>query len=145
MVSYAVCFVLGIYAKPQSFGSTIEPSVRLLIDQVIAVLLRIGSVPEHRRGMSAVYGRSLQEAIAKVPFKSEVNTSQQPVSSSYGSSSSTMQTNSITSSNLFDMPVFSSMTDIQLQNAVGFSNPSIDFDASLNNGLEWMNWLTNAP
>jgi len=136
MVSYAVCFVLGIYAKPSSFGSTIEPKVRILIGQVIDMLVRIGSCTPHRKGMSAVYGKSLKEAVSRVPFmgtplpepQTSVDTTEKQINSSTG----------------LDIPMFSNMTDLQLQTAVGLSHPSINLDA-FSSGSEWMSWITNAP
>ena len=135
MVSYAVCFVLGIYAKPSNFGSSIEPSVRILIGQAIDVLDRIGSAPSHRRGMSAVYAKALKEAIGNIPFMST------PAPERHFSLE-TAGMLPINSSSGLELPLFSSMTDNELQHAVGLSMPSIDL-AAFESGSEWLDWLTH--
>ena len=135
MVSYAVCFVLGIYAKPSNFGSSIEPSVRILISQVIDVLDRIGSAPAHRRGMSSVYAKALKEAISKITFMSTPAPESQL-------SLETAGIPPVNSSSGLELPLFANMTDFELQHAVGLSHPSIDL-AAFESGSEWLDWLTH--
>ncbi|OAA37862.1 Transcription factor [Metarhizium rileyi] len=64
MISFAACFALTLSAYT-SGGSTLAPSIRKLIDEAAGVLERIGTMTQHRNGLSALYGKYLRQIVRK--------------------------------------------------------------------------------
>lgn len=76
MVSFAVCFVLELLSDPNAIPPSLIPGAKGLVRQTIEVLIRIGTTPEHREGVSALYGCHLQRALAR--FNVNVQPSRPP-------------------------------------------------------------------
>jgi hypothetical protein len=64
MISFAACFALSLSAYTAG-GSALAPSVRRLIDEAAGVLERIGTVTEHRNGLSMLYGKHLRQIVRR--------------------------------------------------------------------------------
>jgi hypothetical protein len=60
MVSFAACFTLGLSTSPSGEGRAIATNARSLIEQTAKILERIGTIPKHRNGTSALFGRHIQ-------------------------------------------------------------------------------------
>lgn len=64
MISFAACFALTLSAYATG-TSTLAPSIRKLIDETGGVLERVGTVTEHRNGLSVLYGKHLRHLVKK--------------------------------------------------------------------------------
>lgn len=64
MISFAACFALTLSAYATG-DTALAPSIRNLIDETAGVLERIGSVTEHRNGLSVLYGQYLRQIVKR--------------------------------------------------------------------------------
>lgn len=60
MVSFAACFALALGTSELGNRAIFAPNARALIEEVIAVLERIGSTPKHRHGLSVLFARHIR-------------------------------------------------------------------------------------
>lgn len=138
MISFAACFALTLSAYATG-GSALAPSVRQLTDEVAGVLERIGSVTNHRNGLSTLYGKHLRQIVRRAAkrgkhgFKARGST----VSPS---APLTLETPAPTQHMPIDQILwpetlqFSTMSDDQIMQVL--NQPSNDFEPSFG-GLSW--------
>jgi hypothetical protein len=70
MVSFAACFALRL--SSQFAGNpNLAQSVRTLIEETADVLERVGTVTQHRNGISTLYGRYLRYIVRKAAIGTE--------------------------------------------------------------------------
>lgn len=168
MVSFAACFALRL--SSQFAGNpNLAQSVRALIEETADVLERIGTVTQHRNGMSTLYGRYLRYIVRKAAIGSETvaptarNTISPPLHSQITTYQSlrhasvlpdpmvAQQTQSFMETSPWSEQFqFSAMSDDQVLEAV--SRVGNEFDPSFGPGfpwedaatLDWMDW-SNLP
>lgn len=70
MVSFAACFALRLSSQVAG-NPNLAQSVRTLIEETADVLERIGTVTQHRNGVSTLYGRYLRYIVRKAAIGTE--------------------------------------------------------------------------
>lgn len=155
MISFAACFAFYLSTMGSSGNMSLAPSIRRLIEEVAAVLERIGSSPPHRNGTSALYGRHLREVVDSHPnrpkgssqprldqnaFPMQQNVLVQPQMPAYQP-----QTN-FASMQMTELLPFSTMSDDQINEAI--NNAGVELEMYLPNfqmddktGLDWLDWF----
>ncbi|KAF7561327.1 hypothetical protein G7046_g2817 [Stylonectria norvegica] len=139
MISFAACFALTLSAYATG-GSALAPSVRNLIDETASVLERIGTVTEHRNGISVLYGKYLRQIVKSAatvqavggadPETNMVTATTLVESTPLGSQTGFLEQQPLWSETL----QFSSMSDDQIVQAL--NQPGNDFEPSFG-GLSW--------
>jgi hypothetical protein len=66
MICFAACIALKLSTPPPGRNLSLSPNVRNLVEEVAAVLERIGGIPHHRNGTSVLYGKYLREILKQL-------------------------------------------------------------------------------
>jgi hypothetical protein len=154
MISFAACFALTLSAYTAG-GSTLAPSIRKLIDETAGVLERIGTVTQHRNGLSALYGKYLRQIVHKaakqtnsfapaLPKDATPSASEIPL---VGAPIATPNNNDFLNQQLlWPEPLqFSTMSDDQIAHVL--NQPGNEFEPSFGglswedmNNFDWLHW-----
>ncbi|KAF2265247.1 Zn(II)2Cys6 transcription factor [Lojkania enalia] len=161
MICFAACIALNLSASAPGVSHNLVPSVRNLIEETSAVLERIGSTPNHRNGLSVLYGKHLRELVkqSSVPSRSHHLPSGSIISSASNEDTNQVFSNSNEPFQPFSQPQaqyaqpdvwseplqFSAMSGNEVIETVmntGDFNASTMFDLSMadTNDLAWMDW-----
>lgn len=158
MISFAACFALRLSMMVARNNLSLAPSIKILIEETADVLERIGTIPSHRKGTSALFGRHLREVVRKT-------TNSLSMQGGTGQSSniatpqdaymrpgqaSNVGNNNVSSGLLsFEPLLFSAMSDDQIVEAINNAGdgletwlPSTNFQVDDNTGLDWLDWFT---
>jgi hypothetical protein len=157
MISFAACFAFYLSTLGSTGNMSLAPSIRKLIEESAEVLQRIGSDPPHRNGMSALYGRHLQEIVGASQRRVEASNMQIQPRSSYPmqqnpqmeNSLQTYQTQNQQSMAAIQMPdllQFSAMSDDQINEAINNAGDELqtylpNFQLDDKTGLDWLDWF----
>ncbi|KAI2641294.1 hypothetical protein GGS21DRAFT_547669 [Xylaria nigripes] len=164
MISFAACFALRVSAVADGRGSSLAPSIRVLIMQTIDVLDRIGSTPVQRKGLSCLFAGQLRQ-IVKLTLPSAEAARPPPTESSglisepglmysnpahtnahiAGNSQVATQAHIPTGNMPSDYLLFSTMSNDQLNEAInntGLDGLWEDFQFQQASELDWMDWST---
>jgi len=150
MISFAACFALTLSTYTTG-SSTLAPSIRKLIDEAAGVLERIGTVTEHRNGLSLLYGKYLRQIVKKAAVEgasapahqaSSVAAPQMPVGEPVPAQPSFMAQQQL----LWPEPLqFSAMSDDQIAHVL--NQPGNEFEPSFGglswadmNNFDWLYW-----
>lgn len=138
MVSFAACFALGLKTSTQS-NNALVPNVVSLALETAQVLERIGSITEHRNGISKLFGRHIRRIANKLSTPSQ----RRRVAGRDGDSGPSQDCNVSAPSNqapIFDFASFD-MTDDHIieaiNNATAMQEP-FQLDESI--VLDWFDW-----
>lgn len=155
MISFAACFALTLSAYT-SGDSTLAPSIRKLIDEAASVLERIGTITQHRNGLSALYGKYLRQIVRKAAKQTASAPQPLPHSSSTPTASDLQQMgatvatpnngNFLNQQLLWPEPLqFSTMSDDQIAHVL--NQPGNEFEPSFGglswedmNNFDWLHW-----
>ncbi|KAK4093121.1 transcriptional regulator family: Fungal Specific TF [Purpureocillium lilacinum] len=150
MISFAACFALTLSTYTTG-SSTLAPSIRKLIDEAAGVLERIGTVTEHRNGLSLLYGKYLRQIVKKAAVEgasapahqaSSVAAPHMPVGEPVPAQPSFMAQQQL----LWPEPLqFSAMSDDQIAHVL--NQPGNEFEPSFGglswadmNNFDWLYW-----
>jgi hypothetical protein len=157
MISFAACFALLLTRKSgDSRGITLAPSIRSLVYETADVLERIGNVPAHRNGASALYGKHLRDVVQNtapaVPDRNMGNpNNMQHLGNSYvGRGINQGGTGGDSEALLgFEPLLFSAMSDHQIVEAIDnvgdeLENllPPFQMDERTAMGSDWLDWFS---
>ncbi|KHO00569.1 uncharacterized protein MAM_01347 [Metarhizium album ARSEF 1941] len=156
MISFAACFALTLSAYT-SGDSTLAPSIRKLIDEAAGVLERIGTITQHRNGLSALYARYLRQIVRKAAKQTVANSSAPPPPNASTPTAPELQpldaSVAISNSNRFlserltwpEPLQFSAMSDDQIAHVL--NQPGNEFEASFGglsredmSNFDWLYW-----
>jgi hypothetical protein len=157
MISFAACFALRLSILVARNNLSLAPSIKILIEETADVLERIGTIPSHRKGTSALFGRHLREVVrntAGIQSGAEQVSSGLPVTQGSFIGTSAAGGNSITQSEIslgllsFEPLLFSAMSDDQIVEAINSAGDELDiplpnFQIDENAGLDWLDWFSN--
>jgi hypothetical protein len=155
MISFAACFAFYLSTMGSSGNMSLAPSIRRLIEEVAALLERIGSNPPHRNGTSALYGRHLREVVGSSPnrpngssqprldqptFPIQQNVLVQPQMPTY------QPQTSFASMQMSELLPFSAMSDDQINEAINNAGEELEmylpnFQMDDKTGLDWLDWF----
>jgi hypothetical protein len=163
MISFAACFALRLSMMVARNNLSLAPSIKILIEETADVLERIGTIPSHRKGTSALYGRHLREVVRNStaslnmqsgsgqPGTGNIRTPQDAYLSRAGPSSA-MASSDLSSGLLsFEPLLFSAMSDDQIVEAINnagdgletwLPNSDMNFTVDDNTGLDWLDWFS---
>jgi hypothetical protein len=157
MISFAACFALRLSILVASNNLSLAPSIKILIEETADVLERIGTIPSHRKGTSALFGRHLREVVrntAGMQGGSGQPGGGMPVAQDSFIGTSVAGGNNNAQSQIspgllsFEPLLFSAMSDDQIVEAINnagdeLENPLPDFQIDDNAGLDWLDWFSN--
>lgn len=163
MISFAACFALRLSMMVARNNLSLAPSIKILVEETADVLERIGTIPSHRKGTSALYGRHLREVVrnstASLNMQSgsgqlgtgSAGTPQDAYLNRAGPSSA-MASSDLSSGLLsFEPLLFSAMSDDQIVEAINnagngldtwLPNSNMNFAVDDNTGLDWLDWFS---
>jgi hypothetical protein len=127
-----ICFRLS------TMGSTsnhrLAPSIRILIEETADVLERIGTIPLHRKGISAIYGRHLRNVIGTKDIQAVTMPPQNRIVPKQPEG------------RVLEPIQFSAMSDDQIVQAINnaggeFGNQSLGFQIDERSELDWLDWF----
>jgi hypothetical protein len=132
-----ICFRLS------TMGSTsnqrLAPSIRILIEETADVLERIGTIPPHRKGISAIYGRHLRNVIGgtKDTLRGEQAITMPPRNQIVPKQPE---------GHVLEPIQFSAMSDDQIVQTINnsgeeFGNHSLGFQIDERSELDWLDWF----
>lgn len=157
MISFAACFALRLSILVARNNLSLAPSIKILIEETADVLERIGAIPSHRKGMSALFGRHLREVVrntAGMQGGAEQPPGGLPVTQGSFIGTSATGGNNITQSEIspglfsFEPLLFSAMSDDQIVETINSAGHELeialpDFQIDENAGLDWLDWFSN--
>ena len=159
MISFAACFALCLITMSAGNRLSLAPSIKILIEETADVLERIGTIPSHRKGMSALYGRHLRHVVRNTlqmldhgqpPSAAPISqNTRQPhlIGETSGQSHSHNQNDGNPSMLSFEPLLFSAMSDYQIVEAINNAGDELqtclpNFQIDDNTGLDWLNWFS---
>jgi hypothetical protein len=154
MISFAACFALCLITMSTSKSLSLASSIKILIEETADVLERIGTIPTHRKGMSALYGRHLREVVRNTVEKLDKGNSPAGMGMSVmpqdhmGSVQGYRRQDS--SLMAFEPLLFSAMTDQQIVEAISSAEKELEtvlpgFQVEDSTGLDWLDWFGFDP
>ncbi len=160
MISFAASFALRLSMLVARNNLSLAPSIKILIEETADVLERIGAVPSHRKGTSALFGRHLREVVRNMTGVTRAQGGQggggvavaqdafiSPERSRQGGSNSGARGEISPGLLSFEPLLFSAMSDDQIVQAINSAgdeletslpNPQMDE----NTGLDWLDWFS---
>jgi hypothetical protein len=133
---------------------SLVPSIKILIEETAGVLERIGNIPSHRKGTSALFGRHLREVVRNTASSLNLQSnSDQSANIPLTNQNSSM--GQVQNSNQGQMPggllsfeplLFSAMSDDQIVEAINNAGDQLEaplpnFQLEDNTGLDWLDWF----
>jgi hypothetical protein len=161
MISFAACFALRLSMLIARNNLTLAPSIKILIEETADVLERIGTIPSHRKGTSALFGRHLREVVRNTARAlsaqggvgqagSGMPATQDAFMGRLGAGNNNTNTQSEISPGLlsFEPLLFSAMSDDQIVEAINNAGDELEmalpnFEIDDNAGLDWLDWFSN--
>jgi len=161
MISFAACFALRLSMLVARNNLSLGPSIKILIEETADVLERIGTIPSHRKGTSALFGRHLREVVRNTTNligaqgSSGQSGSDPLVQDAFmapgrpGTGNNNTARNEISPGLLsFEPLLFSAMSDNQIVEAINNAGdelrmPLPNFQIDDNTGLDWLDWFSN--
>jgi len=155
MISFAACFAFYLSTMGSSGNMSLAPSIGRLIEEVAALLERIGSNPTHRNGTSALYGRHLREVVDSSPNRSKGSSQSRTDQAVYPLQQSILvqpqlptyqpQPN-FASMQMSELLPFSAMSDDQINEAINNAGEELEmylpnFQMDDKTGLDWLDWF----
>ena len=155
MISFAACFALRLSMMVARDNLSLAPSIKILIEETADVLERIGTIPSHRKGTSALFGRHLREVVRNTTNSlsmqggagqsSIIATPQDPFMRP--GQARNASNNNVSSGLLsFEPLLFSAMSDDQIVEAINNAGDGLEtwpnFQVDDNTGLDWLDWFT---
>lgn len=140
---------------------SLAPSIKILIEETADVLERIGTIPSHRKGTSALFGRHLREVVRNTAGAlgtqggggqtgvGGLSVTQEPFIGRSGTGNNNNTQSEISSSLLsFEPLLFSAMSDGQIVEAINNAGDELEialpnFQIDENAGLDWLDWFSN--
>lgn len=160
MISFAACFALCLITMSTGNSLSLAPSIKILIEETADVLERIGTIPSHRKGMSALYGRHLRDVVRNTLQMLDKN---QPPQAAAPLNHHTNQTRFMGGANgqihphnrndensgmlSFEPILFSAMSDYQIVEAINNAGDELqtclpNFQIDDNTSLDWLDWFS---
>jgi hypothetical protein len=135
---------------------SLAPSIKILIEETADVLERIGTIPSHRKGTSALYGRHLREVVRNTTGSADEQSASVVMTSQQNSFLGQRHNGSINGQNemaqagllSFEPLLFSAMSDDQIVEAINNAGEGLDtwlvpnFVGEDNTGLDWLDWFS---
>lgn len=155
MISFAACFALRLSILVASNNLSLAPSIKILIEETADVLERIGTIPSHRKGTSALFGRHLREVVRnKVGMQGGAAQPGGGMSVSQDSFTGTSAAGGNPQSQIspgllsFEPLLFSAMSDDQIVEAINSAGDELEMplpnlQLEDNAGLDWLDWFSN--
>lgn len=160
MISYAACFALRLSMLVTRKNLSLGPSIKILIEETADVLERIGTIPSHRKGMSALFGRHLRDVVRNtaggqgavgqvengVPVAQDAfHAVGKSATGNLGNSNQSEISSGLLS---FEPLLFSAMSDDQIIEAINSAGDELEaclpnFQSDINMGLDWLGWFGN--
>jgi hypothetical protein len=157
MISFAACFALRLSLLVARNNLSLAPSIKILIEETADVLERIGTIPSHRKGTSALFGRHLREVVRNMAGGGGLGGNGMVVAqerfmaagrTGQGGSSNGTQGEITPGLLLFEPLLFSAMSDDQIVEAINNAGDELEtslpnFQIDENTGLDWLDWFSN--
>ena len=157
MISFAACFALRLSMLVARNNLSLAPSIKILIEETADVLERIGTIPSHRKGTSALFGRHLREVVRNtVALQAGAShagggllVAQDAFMGRSGAGANNNTQSEISPGLLsFEPLLFSAMSDDQIVEAINNAGDELemalpDFQIDENAGLDWLDWFSN--
>jgi len=157
MISFAACFALRLSILVAGNNLSLAPSIKILIEETADVLERIGTIPSHRKGTSALFGRHLREVVRNTtgiqggveqPGGGLPATQGSFIGASRAGGNSTTQSEHSPGLLSFEPLLFSAMSDNQIVEAINNAGDELEialpnFQIDENAGLDWLDWFSN--
>jgi hypothetical protein len=153
MISFAACFALRLSVIVADKNSSLVPSIKILIEETADVLERIGNIPSHRKGTSALFGRHLREVVRNSATslglqegsgRQELQNLPLERQSQAGGYIGEVEVSS--GERYFEPLLFSAMSDDQIVEVINNARDGIDSwlpNAKVddNSGMDWLDWF----
>lgn len=158
MISFAACFALRLSMLVARKNLSLVPSIKILIEETADVLERIGTIPSHRKGTSALFGRHLREVVRNTGGMQGglgqggdgMPVTQNAFLGRPGAGNNNRNTQSEISPGLlsFEPLMFSAMSGDQIVEAINNAGDELEmalpnFQIDDNAGLDWLDWFIN--
>jgi hypothetical protein len=157
MISFAACFALRLSMLVAKNNLSLAPSIKILIEETADVLERIGTIPSHRKGTSALFGRHLREVVRNmtgmqggaVRAGGGMPITQDAFLGRSGAGDCRATQSEISPGLLsFEPLLFSAMSDDQVVEAINNAGDELEmalpnFQIDDNAGLDWLDWFSN--
>lgn len=149
MICFAACFAFYLSTTGSTGNMSLAPSIRRLIEESAGVLERLGSIPPHRNGTSALHGRHLRRVIGAAPPASDFVSPRQ-VQTFYAPTTIPQSIKEYPTPplrmDMAELPHFSSMSDDQINQAISNAGNELDtYIPSLQmedqSALDWLDWF----
>jgi hypothetical protein len=161
MISFAACFALRLSMLVARNNLSLAPSIKILVEETADVLERIGTIPSHRKGTGALFGRHLREIVRNMassvgalggsgqsnndPLAQDTFISPgRPVAGNNNRTQNEISPGLLS----FEPILFSAMSENQIMEAINNAEdelqvalPNIQIDE--NSGLDWLDWFSN--
>ncbi|KAG9244106.1 hypothetical protein BJ878DRAFT_85362 [Calycina marina] len=147
MVSFSAMISFRLSTTDKYSNNPLAPSVRALIDETADMLIRIGSNPPHRNGISTLYGRHLKHVMSTNDVQKDAR---RPTAAPISSLSPTALPDNMSympQLNQMSDVHFSTMSDDQIYEAINAAGDGVVNDMSFTiegDGLDWLDWYNVA-
>jgi hypothetical protein len=163
MISFAACFALRLSMLVARNNLSLAPSIKILIEETADVLERIGTIPSHRKGTSALFGRHLRNVVRNtagmqggvgqagggLPVTQDAFLGRSGAGNNNNNNNNNNMQSEISPGLLsFEPLLFSAMSDDQIVEAINNAGDELEmalpnFQIDDNAGLDWLDWFSN--